>query len=288
MHNIKVFYDARQVATNNPSFSPSAGKPALVVEEWKKRGYNFSLVSVTPLTRDQFYLAHDKSFVDGVLNLTQDNGFDNRSPEVAKALPWTSGSMYSASRDAYLNKEVNCSPTSGFHHAHYSFPEGYCTFNGLMATSILLRQEFPEIKIGILDLDHHYGNGTDDILRHFRIDYVHHYTFGGDNPDNWHWKGGEKAQSWLQQLPKIVAGFEDCDLVLYQAGADPHIDDPFGGALTNSQLRTRDRIVFRTLENMKKPIAWNLAGGYQDPIQKVLDIHNATIEECLAAYEKTY
>jgi hypothetical protein len=32
---------------------------------------------------------------------------------------------------------------------------------------------------------------------------------------------------------------------------------------------------------MKIPVAWNLAGGYQVPLQKVLDIHTITLTECL-------
>jgi len=278
---IKVFYDVRQVAHNNPSFSPSAGKPALVVEEWKKRGYEFVIADVKPVTREDFYLVHDKSFVDDVLDLKRDNGFDNRSPDVAAALPWTTGSLYCAARFAYLEKIITCSLTSGFHHAHHSFPEGYCTFNGLMVTAVKLHQEFPDLRIGILDIDHHYGNGTHDILQFYGINYVRHYTFGGSNPDNYHWKGGPKAEHWLQTLPEIVDSFKDCELVIYQAGADPHEDDPFGGALTIHQLRERDRIVFRQLNALDKPICWNLAGGYQQPIQKVLDIHNATMEEAL-------
>jgi acetoin utilization deacetylase AcuC-like enzyme len=34
----------------------------------------------------------------------------------------------------------------------------------------------------------------------------------------------------------------DCEVLLYQAGADPHINDPLGGWLTTAQLRERDRI----------------------------------------------
>ena len=44
-----------------------------------------------------------------------------------------------------------------------------------------------------------------------------------------------------------------CDLVLYQAGADPHISDPLGG-------------------------------GYQKPIAKVVDLHVNTMRAALAAH----
>ena len=53
------------------------------------------------------------------------------------------------------------------------------------------------------------------------------------------------------------------------------------GALTNEQFVIRDRMVFEGLRKLNIPIAWNLAGGYQTPIQKVLDIHTGTLLECL-------
>jgi len=79
----------------------------------------------------------------------------------------------------------------------------------------------------------------------------------------------------------------DCDVVLYQAGADPHVDDPLGGWLTTEQLRRRDARVFQTFARLGVPVAWNLAGGYQrEPdgsIPKVLEIHDNTAIECLRA-----
>ena len=41
-----------------------------------------------------------------------------------------------------------------------------------------------------------------------------------------------------------------------------------------------------TLFQNGKPIAWNLAGGYQNPIEKVLELHLATVEECIGALEE--
>ena len=80
----------------------------------------------------------------------------------------------------------------------------------------------------------------------------------------------------------------DCDVILYQAGADPHVNDPFGGFLTTEQLRERDRLVFEAAHSLGIPIAWNLAGGYQEDkgggIQAVLDIHNNTMIECVSRY----
>lgn len=179
---------------------------------------------------------------------------------------------------------------------------GFCTFNGLMVAAVDLLLGGSK-KIGILDLDHHYGNGTDTIIEWLGLgqDKIRHYTFGGDTDFNYvdgvwggrtaySWIGPEVSGKWLDKLPEIVAQFSDCDIVLYQAGADPHVEDPchqmlgVKGALTNEQLRERDRIVFSILKSLGVPVAWNLAGGYQTPLSKVLAIHTATLEECLKVY----
>jgi len=277
----KVFYDQRQSVVNQSSFSPSAGKPALVVEEWQRRGFSFELAPVTPVTREDLYLVHDKKHVDDVLDLKKENGFGSKSYEVAQSLYWTSGSLVSACAHAIRSGENTSSPTSGFHHADWWRTSGFCTFNGLMVAAVKSRGLLPEKKIGIIDIDFHFGDGTAGIIKHSGLDYVQHYTFGGDESYSGSWAGGPQADEWLQRLPGIVESFGDCGLVIYQAGADPHMDDPLGGALSDDQLRARDRIVFTTLKRMGVPCTWNLAGGYQKPLQRVLDIHNATIEECL-------
>ena len=91
----------------------------------------------------------------------------------------------------------------------------------------------------------------------------------------------EKAEAFLAALPQLLTTFADCDLVLYQAGADPHINDPLGGWLTTAQLYQRDVRVFQSLRNMGLPVAWNLAGGYQrdaaGTIWPVLTIRDNTL-----------
>lgn len=66
--------------------------------------------------------------------------------------------------------------------------------------------------------------------------------------------------------------------------ADPHVDDPLGGWLTTAELRDRDRLVFETAQRGGIPIAWNLAGGYQEPLRKVLDIHDNTMLACASVF----
>ncbi|WP_428421367.1 hypothetical protein [Methylibium sp.] len=278
MDQVPVFFTGRMVA-NACSFSPSAGKPAEVVNSWLKLEGMIKLSEPHPVTVDQFCMSHDRSYVEDVLNCRVDNGFRNRIPAVAESLPFTTGAMLAASRAAIVNRRVAVAPCSGFHHAHWSLGAGYCTFNGLMVTAAVLRHEGLVQKIGILDFDQHWGDGTEDIINQLGASaWVHHYSpvyeFGTT----------ESAESFLGAIPGITAGFADCDLVLYQAGADPHVLDPLGGWLTTEQLFRRDEAVFRGLCALGLPVAWNLAGGYQQPLRKVLDIHDNTMRACHATY----
>jgi acetoin utilization deacetylase AcuC-like enzyme len=268
---MKIFYRPEQTALGNSDcFSPSAGKPALVVASWLQLDPAAEVIGFEPLTRANLALAHDRAYVDAVLDLDQSNGFGNRLAAIANTLPYTTGSFYAAAHHAFTTKESAASPTSGFHHASYNHGGGFCTFNGLMIAAQKLRQNGANT-IGILDLDCHYGNGTDDIISRLGLrTHVRHYTFGAEQINE------HNADQWLTDLPRIIGLFANCDVVLYQAGADPHLDDPLGGVLTTEQLYERDLIVFKTLRDLNVPVAWNLAGGYQNPIRKVLDIHDNT------------
>lgn len=228
-----------------------------------------------PVTVQQLYAAHDQCYVDGVLNCTIPNGFGNTSKSVADSLIWTSGSMLSAARAALRNGAVAVAPVSGFHHAHHGFGGGFCTFNGLMVTAIALLNESAVRSVGILDLDHHEGDGSNDIIDTLGLkDVVLHYSAGAK------WRRPSQAKAFLEILPKIVESFAACDVLLVQLGADPHINDPLGGWMTTSQLKQRDRIVFEVAKAIGVPVAWTLAGGYQQPLSKVIRLHDNSLLEC--------
>jgi acetoin utilization deacetylase AcuC-like enzyme len=268
---MKVFYNPQQNAVNK-SFSPSTQKPAKVVDAWKVLGIELEIVEPTACTIEDLSLAHNEAYVRGVLGGWINNGFHNKLKTVADSLPWTTGSFVSAALHAFTTGESCVSPTSGFHHAEYGEGGGFCTFNGLMVATHKLQQA-GATKIGILDLDMHYGNGTDQILKTTADSLtvkVVHYTYGG------HPLAYSDPDEWMEILPTIVQAFEGCQVVLYQAGADPHEDDPLGGILTTEQLSKRDEIVFTELKKLGVPVAWNLAGGYQEDFSKVLEIHNNT------------
>ena len=277
LDRLPVFYSPLMVAQTD-SFSPSAAKPEATVESWLKLGIPLSVIAPEPATQEDMARAHLPEFVDAVLSCRVANGFGNHSEAVAKSLPYTSGSMLAAAREALRNGRVAVAPCSGFHHAGYAHPNGYCTFNGLMVTAMALHTSGEARRVGILDFDQHYGDGTDNIIRHLGITWVNHHTAGR------HFHLQAEAGRFLKAVPDVVAGMKDCDVILYQAGADPHIDDPLGGWLTTRQLQERDRLVFEATAERGIPVAWNLAGGYQTPLRKVLEIHDNTMRACAAVH----
>jgi acetoin utilization deacetylase AcuC-like enzyme len=275
---MKVFYRSEQVGPVQHS-SPSAHKPRVVLDDWVRSfGPAIEVIGFEPATEQQFGRAHDPAFVRDVLAANLPNGFGNRDPKVAASLPYTTGSMVAAAEYAVLHNTVVCSPTSGFHHAGYRQAGGYCTFNGLMVTAMAIKDAGLVNRVAILDCDAHYGNGTDEIISALDIDWIEHHTLG----EKFGWSGTAVNGAFETWLDRAIDKCSDCDLVLYQAGADPHVNDPLGGLLTTAQMAARDRAVFERLGHL--PMVWNLAGGYQvvtgsteaERIEPVLALHRTT------------
>lgn len=276
---LAVFYRP-EMSVSTESFSPSSRKPQAVVEDWLARKLPIQVHSfepVSPATLAAY--AHDKHYVEGVLAGEIDNGFENRDPAVAQACLYTCGSLFAAARYALGSPDgVACSPSSGFHHAHWDHGGGYCTFNGLAMTALALASMGK--KVTILDCDVHFGDGTADILnRSTKRGNKHgitYYTVGGFLE-----RGPDFMFSLQRALENIATS--GTDIVLYQAGADMHEDDPLGGFLSTAAMRGRDRRVFRETGRAGIAVAWNLAGGYQrdenGSIAPVLALHGGTLDE---------
>lgn len=283
---MKIFYRP-EMSADSGGYSPSAKKPDLVVQDWKGKFGPSSPHPLTaypapefvsdfdPVTVDDIKLVHDSEFVDSIMSLKARNGHGNHSAEVRDTLLWTSGSLY-AGCVAALSDGLTCSPTSGFHHANYDDCHGFCTFNGLMVAAAKLMENGQVGRVSIIDFDAHWGDGCVDILKKLprygdRIQYVH----ASDLPDD--------PEQFIAQIKPTLDGMDGTDLVIYQAGADMHEDDPLGmgTGLSNEQLEERDYEVFSWCNKNAFPICWNFAGGYQrdenGDISKVLDIHRNTL-----------
>ena len=130
-------------------------------------------------------------------------------------------------------------------------------------------------KVLILDGDAHYGDGTDDIIQTLGLQkHVRNITKGHGfthmmkrwNSDMW--------ENWVWGLIQNTRP----GIIFYQAGADAWEEDPYNaGYLPLEGLACRDRAIFKVAKMEGIPLVWNLAGGYSEPMQKVVDIHLQTL-----------
>jgi acetoin utilization deacetylase AcuC-like enzyme len=292
-HRIPVFYVPEMIGKPSGTISPSATKPAEVVADWLADPHiaeRIEVVEFDSISRDTIAQVHDPKYVADVLSRRTNNGFGERSKSVADSLPFTSGSVLAAAQhvlsrteDWAAHSRIACSPSSGFHHAHYGYGHGFCTFNGLMVTAVELKRRQLVDRVLVLDCDQHYGDGTQDIIERLGLDWVTHVTHGGRLPGSY-----ADKESMLDLIARHVPTFAGKrSLVLYQAGADCHVDDPLGGFLTTEDMRERDRLVFSLAVKHRVPLVWNLAGGYQrdddGSIVPVLKLHRNTMKAAVDA-----
>lgn len=184
-----------------------------------------------------------------------------------------------------LQYGLACNTAGGTHHAFPSYGSGFCIFNDLAIAARWLQQQGLAQRILIVDLDVHQGDGTALIFQ----DDPSVFTFSMHCEVNF---PGTKQQSdldvplpigmeddaYLQTLagylPDLLSEFRP-DLVLYDAGVDPHLGDRLGKlALTDTGLFRRDMQVLSTCLAGRYPVACVIGGGYADDMQALVYRHS--------------
>lgn len=275
---IPVFFDPC-VNAGPQTFPRGAAPPPDVVARWCSLGVPLDLRGFRPVSSQELSLAHDPGLIREVLDGRLGNEIENAPNALASALLYTSGAMLAAAREALANGAVAAAPVAGFHQAGYDYCGGDRAFNGLIVAAQVLFHGGEVGKVGIIDFDQEHGNGTDDCIRRLRLEsQVRHITRGP------RYRAPEQANAFLARIPSFLEALRDCDVVLYQAGADPHVNDARGGWLTNEQLAYRDHVVFDAARALGLPIAWNLAGGCQNSIETILSVHDETMIACVNVF----
>ncbi len=220
---------------------------------------------------------HDPDYVEQVLSATVPREKERRigfpvSAEIASRVQYTSGGTWLAAQLA-LQHGYAANSAGGSHHALADTGAGYCVFNDLAIAANRLLAEGDARRILIVDLDVHQGDGT-AVLLAGREDV---FTLSIHNERNFPTRKARSSrdialpdavedEAYLAildvALQEILEGFKP-DMLLYQAGVDPHADDRLGRlALTDSGLEQRDRMVIRKARDHDIAVASALGGGY--------------------------
>jgi len=240
-----------------------------------------------PYRVQDFETAHSPAYVKGILSCAIKNGFGTLDPEINQALHYSSASLGAAVQFTLDHGGVACSASQGFHHAHYDNCYGYCTFNGLVIAARKVSERVGQVLI--IDGDAHHGDGTEDCLQRLNLqNRIINVSRRGlekiGRPEHSHFS----AAQWEQFTDNLIRRYSP-GLVIYQAGADAWELDPYeSGYLSMTGLKHRDEGVFKACKQAGVPVAWNLAGGYSDPMQLTIDIHLQTLAVSDQVFLATY
>jgi acetoin utilization deacetylase AcuC-like enzyme len=260
----------------------------LVMEALRASGARITEHAPEPCPREWLEAVHCPSYVDEVFRAKVPREKERRigfpvTPAITSRVRHTNGGTWLAARLA-MQHGYAANSAAGSHHALHETGAGYCVFNDLAVASNRLIAEGDARRILIVDLDVHQGNGTasltagrEDIFtlslhaeKNFPVRKARSSRDVG-LPDGIDDDGFMEALD--RHLPEILDSFEP-DLVLYQAGVDPHFDDKLGRlSLTDEGLERRDRFVVNHARRRGLPVASALGGGYGDDQRAVADRH---------------
>lgn len=265
-------------------------KYGLVMDALRESGVNFQTLAPVPMPRAWIEAVHDPAYVAEVMTLTVPPGKARRigfsvTERVMRRSILSPGGTWAAAKLAMVHGYA-ANAAGGSHHALHDTGAGYCVFNDLAIAANRLIAEGDAARILILDLDVHQGDGTASLMAG-RGDI---FTLSIHAEKNFPLR---KARSTLDiglddgtgddvylavladVLPRVLDDFAP-DLILYQAGVDPHGDDRLGRlALSDAGLDARDRFVMRQARARGVPIASTMGGGYGEDRMAIARRHAA-------------
>ncbi len=255
-----------------------------------------------PATDGELALAHTPRYIsavaDGLLSAAEQReiGFP-WSERMAERARRSVGATIAAARAALQGEGVAANLAGGTHHAYADKGSGYCVFNDVAVAARLMQAEWHRhhrrlLRVLVIDLDVHQGNGTAAIFRddptvftlslHGAKNFPHrkeNSDLDVDLPD------GCTDEPYLAALDAALdqAFARHTDgppgLAFYLAGADPHENDRLGRLkLTAAGLAARDRRVFDVLAARGIPVAVSMAGGYGRDLATTVAIQHHTLE----------
>ncbi|GGK39011.1 histone deacetylase family protein [Salinarimonas ramus] len=228
--------------------------------------------------------AHEPAYVEAVLTQSVAKDVERRiglpiDAGVARRARASVGGTLLAARLA-LEHGFSGSTAGGSHHAQRATGAGFCVFNDVAVAALALHREGAVRRALVVDLDVHQGDGTADILTdepdlvtlslHAEKNYpVRKIPSDRDVP----LPDGLEDDAYLGIVAEHVPDMMDRvapDIVFYNAGVDPHVNDRLGRlALTDEGLYRRDRFVVAQARRRAIPLVAVIGGGYGEDAEAI-------------------
>ena len=264
----------------------------LVMEELRASKAPVTEHAPDPMPRAWLEAVHCPDYVEQVFTSTVPREKERRigfpvTPHIASRVRHTNGGTWLAAQLA-MEHGYAANSAAGSHHALHDIGAGYCVFNDLTVASNRLIAEGDASRVLIVDLDVHQGDGTasltalrDDVFTlsiHAEKNFPARKARSNRDvglPDGLNDDGYMDVLE--RELPPLIESFAP-DIVLYQAGVDPHGEDKLGRlALTDAGLERRDRFVVAEARRRCLPVASALGGGYGADQRAVARRHAASM-----------
>ena len=174
-----------------------------------------------------------------------------------------------------LEHGIACHLAGGTHHAFPSYGSGFCIFNDVAVAASVLLKERTIRNVMVVDLDVHQGDATAAIFRSdprvftFSVHAASNFPLRKECSDlDLALADGVEDREYLSivgdYLPVILDAVRP-ELVLYNAGVDPHRQDRLGRlCLSDLGLLHRDHLVIDSCLSRGIAIATVIGGGYDD------------------------
>ena len=271
------------------------------------------LEEAPPATDGELALAHEPAWITAVAE-----GTTSAAQQREIGFPWSErmvqrsrrsvGATICAARTALFGgpgggdasagrgEGVAANLAGGTHHAYAHKGSGYCVFNDVAVAARLMQAEWHRrhralLRVMVIDLDVHQGNGTASIFRDdptvftLSLHGQKNFPFRKEASDlDVELPDGCTDDTYLDALARALAEAQARQqaappgLVFYLAGADPHENDRLGRLkLTADGLAQRDRAVLQWAEDRALPLALSMAGGYGRDIAVTVALQARTL-----------
>ncbi len=293
---LAVHSDAHSLALP-PGHRFPQSKYRLLREHFEREPGRLRLQPAPAASEGELALAHTPDYVDAVL-LGRLSAAQQReigfpwSPSMAERSRRSVGASIAAARAA-LAEGVAANLAGGTHHAYADKGSGYCVFNDVAVAARLMQAEWARshrslLRVLVIDLDVHQGNGTaaifrdDDTVLTFSMHGARNLPFRKEPSDlDVDLPDGCGDTDYLAALDLAMAEvWRRCQpgLAFYLAGADPHEGDRLGRLkLSFDGLAERDRRVLDALRERRIPVALSMAGGYGHDLATTVAVQVATL-----------
>lgn len=265
-----------------------------------------SLHEAPAATDGQLALAHTPNYIDSVTS-----GSISTTAMREIGFPWSALMAERARRSvgatvaavkAAMNSGLAANLAGGTHHAYANKGGGFCVFNDVAVAARLAQAEWARghrlpLKVAVIDLDVHQGNGTahifqcDETVFTLSLHGEKNFPFCKEASDlDIALTDGCSDSDYLGALDLALLELTnrfDPALVIYLAGADPFVGDRLGRLkLSADGLEARDRRVFEWCFGRSIPVAFVMAGGYGRQIEETVQIQLTTYRVALSYWQR--